>query len=146
MSVKKEKIGNNALEHSSRGTFTKGDNKNKPRLKSGGHGEENIKALKKYGWNYNIVAKYPNGVRLGNIPSHKNKQKRTGDWQVWFPKSWTKNTIKKAGEKIVNSIPYKLPDGFCMYGTYKNVKVAVIRTDGKVSTIFPYYKQSGRKK
>ena len=146
MKHRKERISNSAIEHSSRGTFTKGNNKHNPKLKSGGHGEENIQTLKKYGWSYNIVAQYPNGVRLGNIPSHKDKQKRNGDWQVWFPKSWTRNTIKQAGEKTINSIPYKLPDGFHMYGTYKKVKVGVIRTYGKVATIYPYYNQSGEKK
>ena len=146
MKRKKERISNNALEHSSRGTFTKGDKNNKPRLLSGGHGEENMQALKRYGWSYHVIAQYPNGVRLGNVPSHKKPQKRSGDRQVWFPKSWTRNTIKKAGEKTINSIPYKLPDGMNMFGTYKKVKVCVKRTGGKVTTIFPYYKQSGRKK
>lgn len=146
MKNKREKISNSTIEHSSRGTFTAGGKNNKPKLLSGGHGEENIQTLKKYGWNYNIVAKYPNGVRLGNVPSHKDKRKRKGDWQVWFPKNWTRRTIKQAGEKTISSIPYKLPDGFHMYGMYKKVKVGVIRTGGKVATIFPYYKQSGSKK
>ena len=108
MKQKRERISNRALEHSSRGTFTAGGKNSKPRLISGGHGEENLRALKKYDRSYNIVATYPNGVRLGNIPSHKDKHKRNGDWQVWFPKSWSRNTIKKAGEKTINSIPYKL--------------------------------------
>ena len=146
MKRRREKISNRALEHSSRGTFTLGSRSQSPKLLSGGHGEENLQALKKYGWDYNIVSKYPNGVRLGNIPSHKKSQKRNGEWQVWFPKNWTRNTIRKAGEKTINSIPYKLPDGFHMYGTYKKVKVGVIRTKGKVATIYPYHKQSGRKK
>ena len=146
MKQKKEKINNSAIEHSSRGTFTSGDKNHKPRLLSGGHGEENLQSLKKYGRDYNIVAKYPNGVRLGNIPSHKERQKRSGVWQVWFPKNWTRKTIRKAGEKTINSIPYKLPDGYHMYGTYRKVKVGVIRTKGKVATIYPYHKQSGAKK
>ena len=146
MKQKKEKINNSAIEHSSRGTFTSGDKNHKPRLLSGGHGEENLQSLKKYGRDYNIVAKYPNGVRLGNIPSHKKPRNQKGEWQVWFPKSWTRKTIRKAGEKTINSIPYKLPDGYHMYGTYRKVKVGVIRTKGKVATIYPYHKQSGAKK
>ena len=141
MKRRREKISNSAIEHSSRGTFTAGDKNHKPKLKSGGHGEENLQALKRYGRDYNIVAKYPNGVRLGNIPSHKERQKRSGVWQVWFPKSWTRKTIRKAGEKTINSIPYKLPDGDPMYGTYKNVKVGVIRTYGRVAKIYPYNKK-----
>ncbi len=146
MKHKKEKISNSAIEHSSRGTFTVGNKNHKPRLLSGGHGEENLQTLKRYSWAYNIVAKYPNGVRLGNIPSHKKPRNQKGEWQVWFPKSWTRKTIKKAGEKTINSIPYKLPDGYHMYGTYNKVKVGVIRTKGKVASIYPYHKQSGRKK
>lgn len=146
MKHRRERISNTAIEHSSRGTFTAGDKNHKPKLWSGGHGEENLRALKEFGWNYNIIAKYPNGVRLGNIPSHKKPKNRKGDLQVWFPKSWTRKTIKKAGEKTINSIPYKLPDGYHMYGTYKKVKVGVIRTYGRVATIYPYYKQSGGRK
>lgn len=146
MKRRKEKIRNSVLEHSSRGTFSVGDKNHLPRLISGGHGEENISALKNYGWDYNIVAKYPNGVRLGNVPSHKEKRKRSGDWQVWFPRTWTRHTIRKAGEKTANSLPYKLPNGYKMFGTYKKVKVCIIRTNGKSATIFPYYKQSGSKK
>ena len=145
LKLKKESINNSAVEHSSLGTFILNTNEKKLRLKSGGHGEENLQALKNLGYDYNIVAKYPNGVRLGNIPSHRNKQKRTGDWQVWFPKTWTRDTIKKAGEKTINSIPLKFPDGKNMFGTYDKVKVVVKRKNGKVATVFPYYKQKGVK-
>lgn len=116
---RKEKIAKKAIDHSSLGIFTTGDKHNKPRLKSGGHGEENIKALKKLNTEYNVVKKYPNGVRLGNIPSHKNVYKRTGTIHTWFPKSWSRKTIKKAGEKVIKSIPYKLPDGENMFEPIK---------------------------
>lgn len=33
--------------------------------------------LDKYGIEYNIVKTYPNGVRVGNIPKHKQKIKQT---------------------------------------------------------------------
>ena len=97
--------------------------------------------LKKRGIEYNITKQYPNGVRVGNVSNHKDKQKRDFDKQTWFPKNWTRKTIKKAGEKTINSIPYKLPDGMNTFGTYKKVKVVVKRTNGRVHTIFPYYKQ-----
>ena len=145
MSKKRERISQKALIHSSLGEFSQGDKNHPPRFLKGGHGEENIRELKKRGIQYHIVEQYPNGVRLGNVPSHKQAQKRLGGGQTWFPKSWTRNTIKKAGEKTINSIDYKLPDGMNMFGTYKKVKVVVKRTNGKPATIFPYYKQSGRK-
>ena len=46
MKNKREKISNSTIEHSSRGTFTAGGKNNKPKLLSGGHGEENIQTLK----------------------------------------------------------------------------------------------------
>lgn len=140
---KKETMSNKAVVHSSLGEFKNGKQKTPPRMISGGHGEENIQRLKQLGTKYNIVEQYPNGVRLGNIPSHWEKQQRTGTGHTWFPKSWTRRTIKKAGEKVANSVKYKLRDGIKLFGTYRNVKVAVIRTNGKIATVFPYYKQSG---
>ena len=72
---KKEKIDKKAIAHSSLGDFTKGDRIHPPRLKSGGHGEENLRKLRQKGIDYNITKQYPNGVRVGNIPTHKDKQK-----------------------------------------------------------------------
>lgn len=146
MFKRKEKISKKALIHSSLGEYTHGDKQHPPRLNSGGHGEECVKELEKRGIEYNINKQYPNGVRLGNVPTHKKSKKRVGNNQVWFPEKWNRNTIKKAGEKVINSIPYKLPDGMNTFGTYKNVKVVVKRTNGIVSTIFPYHKQSGGRK
>ena len=142
---KKEQISKKTIEHSSLGEFTKGDKKRASRLKSGGHGEENIQELNRRGIEYNITKQYPNGVRVGNVPTHKDKQKRDSNKQTWFPKSRTRKTIKKAGEKVINSTPYKLSDGMNAFGIYKKVKVVVMRTNGGARTVYPYYKQSGGK-
>lgn len=48
------------------------------KMKGGGHGQANIDFLNANGIEYNIVMEYPNGVRVGNVPSHKVKAKRTG--------------------------------------------------------------------
>ena len=143
---KKEKIPKKAIQHSSLGEFTQGDRKHPPRLKSGGHGEENIRELKKRGIDYEITKEYPNGVRVGNVSTHKDKQKRAGEGQSWFPKEWTRDTIKKAGEKTIREEKEKKKDGETSIGTYKKVKVGVKRTKGKVATIFPLNKQSGGKR
>lgn len=143
---KKEKISKKAIHHSSLGEFTQGDKKHPPRLRSGGHGEENIRELKKRGIEYNITKQYPNGVRVGNIPNHEKPKKRTGEGQSWFPKDWTRDTIKRAGEKTIREEKAKKQDGKTSVGTYKKVKVGVIRTKGKVATIFPLNKQSGGKR
>lgn len=143
----KRKISNNVLVHSSLGKFTSGDKQHPPRLSKGGHGEENIQELKKRKIHFNIVKQHPNGVRFGNIPTHREKRRRTGVFHTWFPKLWTRKTIKKAGEKIVNSVPYKLPKNIDLFGTFKKVKIVVKRKNGKFSTIFPYYKQrTGKRK
>lgn len=150
-SAKKEKkkivkISKKAIQHSSLGEFTQGDKKHPPRLKSGGHGEENIRELKNRGIDYKITKEYPNGVRVGNVSNHQDKRKRELNKQMWFPKNWKRSTIKKAGEKTIQEERNKKEDGKISIGTYRKVKVGVIWTNGKVATIFPYHKQSGGKR
>lgn len=36
----------------------------------------------------------------GNVPKHKTPSKRTGTGQAWFPKTWSDNQIKEAGEYV----------------------------------------------
>lgn len=133
-----------ALVHSSEGTFAwKQIRKNgKPakqiRLASGGHGQAGIELLDKYGIEYNIVKTYPNGVRVGNIPDHRDKRKSKSDNQSWFPKSWTEKDIRRAGEHVAELKGNRhTPNGTPVFGIYKGVKVGIIRTHGKISTIFP---------
>lgn len=128
-----------ALVHSNEGTFTKPTRKNERlRLKSGGHGQDGMALLDKYGIKYNVVKTYPNGVRIGNVPDHSQKRKRTGVGQAWFPKSWSKKDIRRAGEHVAGLKGNRhVKDGVTIYGTYKGVRVGVKRTHGKVSTVFP---------
>lgn len=134
----KEHISDKALEHSSKGEY-----QSNGRIKSGGHGEECLKHLKDNNIEYNIVRTYRNGVRVGNIPSHDKKAKRTGANQSWFPKDWDREKIKKAGQVV--SRGEKKPDGEIKEGKYDNVNVGVIRTKGKIATIFPTSTQKNRK-
>lgn len=133
-----------SLVHSSEGTFKKsqvkanGITKAKLRLASGGHGEAGIKLLEKYKIPYNITKTYPNGVRVGNIPSHANKAKRTGEGQAWFPKSWSNKDIRHAGEHVAGlKENRRAPDGKKLYGVWKGVRVIVIKTNGKIASVFP---------
>lgn len=128
-----------ALIHSSEGTFITNSKKANPvRLKSGGHGEKNIKLLNKHKVEYNIVKTYPNGVRVGNVPNHTNELKRKGINQSWFPKSWTDKNIKNAGEHVASLKKNRnVSDGTKIYGIYKGVRIGVIMTNGKIGTIFP---------
>ncbi len=50
-------------------------------MKGGGHGQRNIELLEEYGFEYNIVKTYDNGVRVGNVALHKTKGKKVGTGQ-----------------------------------------------------------------
>lgn len=115
-----------------------GDFNTNNRIINGGHGQDNISYLKKNGIEFNVLKEYPNGVRIGNIPSHKNKFKRTGEGQAWFPDNWSEKQIFEAGDYIAK-LPSNanLPDGIWTFSEYKGVRVGIIKTDGKVGTIIP---------
>lgn len=127
-----------ALVHSSEGKYTRPSKSGKLRLVSGGHGQKGMEQLDRYGIKYNIVKTFPNGVRVGNIPDHKSKMKRTGTNQAWFPKSWTEKDIRRAGEHVAGLKHNRhSSDGATMWGVYKGVRVGVKKTNGKISTVFP---------
>ena len=133
-----------ALVHSDEGKYTKPSRKgDKLRLVSGGHGQTGMEQLDKYGIKYNVEKTYSNGVRVGNIPNHKNPNKRKSMGQTWFPKSWTTKDIRHAGEHVAGLKGNRhVPDGKAVYGVYKGVRVGVIRTNGKIATVFPDADQS----
>lgn len=128
-----------SLVHSSEGKFTKPVRKtDRLRLVSGGHGQENLDLLDKYGIKYTIEKTYPNGVRVGFVPDHKKPNKQGGINQSWFPKEWTPKDIRKAGEHIARlKRNINLKDGETMYGMYKGVRVGVKKTNGRIGTVFP---------
>lgn len=138
-----------ALVHSNEGSFTRsltrvnGKAVIQLRLNGGGHGQKGMDLLDKYHIKYNIVKTYPNGVRVGNIPTHKDRNKRTGIGQAWFPKSWTENDIRRAGEHVAGlKRNRRIPNGKTIYGVYKGVRVGVKRTNGHIATVFPDSDQS----
>ncbi|MDP4144499.1 MAG: phage minor capsid protein [Bacillota bacterium] len=143
------------IEHANEGEFTKPRNPNKIkpgeiRLKSGGHGQSGIQLLNDKGIEYNIVKEYKNGVRIGNVPSHKMKVKQTGTGQAWFPKSWDANEIENAGKYVANlkvKSDYVIENKYSndqvtaifKFANYKGVTVGVCYDvkQGKITTIFP---------
>ncbi|HBF5147635.1 TPA: EndoU domain-containing protein [Clostridioides difficile] len=150
------KIPEFTLNHAIVGEFTnpKNPKKIKPgdiRLKSGGHSEENIQLLKEKGIEYNIVKEYENGVRVGNVPTHKLAAKKSGTGQAWFPKNWGKEDIENAGNYVSNigdKSKYILEKKYNTEGkitaifkfsNYKNVTVCVCYDVNreKITTIFP---------
>ena len=136
-------ISAKTLQHASKGDYTHPDNDpNRFRLSGGGHGQECIDFLEEHHIKYNINHVYPNGVRVGNVPRHKDRYKRTGNSQSWFPKDWSAKTIRDAGEHVASlKKNQNVGDGKTIWGMYKDVRVGVIKTNGKIGTIFPDSKQ-----
>ena len=138
-----------ALVHSNEGTFKwkqlhiKGKPTKRIRLASGGHGQKGMDLLDKYHIEYHVVKTYSNGVRVGNVPDHDKQSKRKGIGQSWFPSTWTENDIRRAGEHVSGLKHNRhAPNGHPVYGVYKGVRVGVIKTNGKISTVFPDSDQS----
>ncbi|MBX7280754.1 minor capsid protein [Clostridium chauvoei] len=152
---RKLNISKASLKHSNEGDFTNPRNpkKVKPgeiKLKSGGHGEDNIKLLDKRQIEYNILKKYSNGVRCGNVPKHSDKKKRNDINQSWFPKEWKAKDIEKAGIYVVNLKDKSkyiiekfefngITTAIYKYANYNDVTVVVCYNcnERKIKTIFP---------
>ena len=134
-----ETVSADALNHSNTGDFTYNPKTGEiSKMKGGGHGQANIDFLEQNGLEYNIEKEYSNGVRVGNVPDHKVKVKRSGMEQSWFPRSWSESDMQTAGEAIAN-MPGNtgLADGVAVFGEYNGVRGGVIRTNGKIATVFP---------
>ncbi|WP_208586111.1 EndoU domain-containing protein [Gracilibacillus suaedae] len=132
-------ISERSIKHSDVGDFTTNPKTNNiSKMKGGGHGQSNIEFLEKNKIVYNINKVFENGVRVGNVPGHKVKAKRTGSNQSWFPENWTESDIVAAGTKISNSPEFlKAENGVAIFGGYNGVRVGVIKTNGEIGTIFP---------
>ena len=143
-----KRIHHDALIHSFDGRFTRNPRTGKiQNIKSGGHGQSSLDVLRKNGIAYNIVKTFPNGVRVGNIPSIKDRFKSKGTGMVWFPKSWTVKDMVRAGEHISGLKHNRgAKDGETIWGVYKGVRVGVKKTHGQIATIFPAHNQSTRRK
>ncbi|WP_294231915.1 EndoU domain-containing protein [uncultured Chryseobacterium sp.] len=142
-------LPDDVLKHANLGEFALPGNPKKStlpgKMKSGGHGQENIDYLNKIGRKHKIEHIYKNGVRIGSVDGHGDKYKRiienvhvTG--QSWFPKSWTKEKIKEAGRFVIekNYNDFKpLQDGIPIFDNFEGVRVGVMKTNGKPKTIFP---------
>lgn len=142
-----------ALVHSNEGKFiwrqrrVNGKVVHTLRMASGGHGQKGMDILDKHGVKYEVLKIYPNGVRIGNVIDHKDRKKREEAGQAWFPSSWTEKDIRRAGEHVAGLKRNRhLRDGEPGFGVYKGVRVGVIRTNGKIATIFPDMTQNNLRK
>ena len=136
--MKKHYISKKAIQHASQGTFIR---KGKGwKMKSGGHGEENISLLNRRKMPHKIETEYSNGVRLGQIENHKNRRNCRHNGHAWFPTAWDRADIKKAGQHIVSLKRNRiLMDGALHSGRYKGVSVGIIARNKKIQTIFPCF-------
>ena len=136
-------INKSTVSHSARGEYT-GASKAYPsgRLKGGGHSAQSKAELKSKGIEYNVTKTYSNGVTLGNIPSHKETFKRSGDFQAWFPDSWDDDKILTAGTYVSNSGNPIIDNR--QTGIFDNVAVRVMYNPktGDIDTICPDYDQT----
>ncbi len=122
------------IDHTLKGKF----DKDKTHLISGGHGNANIRFMKRHHWNYRVVKTLPNGVRLGNIERHNRSRERRDMGHAWFPRHWSSLKIIVAGwwasRKSKNkAIDNKTTDPVNICG----VGVKVNKTDGKINSVFP---------
>lgn len=129
------------LKHSAYGDFTENG-----RMKNGGHLWSTRAALVSKGINCPILVEYPNGVTFGNVSNHKEKPKRESGVQAWFPKSWTEETLEKAG-KHVYTVGEEV-DGYygkTLEAVYAGVNVRVtVFPLGTVDNVVPSYDQPGK--
>ncbi|MFJ8457282.1 EndoU domain-containing protein [Bacillus paramycoides] len=145
---KEVQIPPSTLKHSGVGDFTNPKNPKKEKIgnmRGGGHGQSNIELLNDHGIEYNIVEVLPNGVRLGNVPSHKAKLKKTGKNQSWFPEDWKDEDIEKSGLYVANlqdKNKYTIEENEIAIkksANYKGIKVVVVydKNQKGITTIYP---------
>lgn len=69
---------------------------------SGFHTESSLKRLEEAGFPARINKILPNGVRVGEIPCHKDVVKRCHNGQAWFPEDWTDDDVLTAATYVIN--------------------------------------------
>ena len=140
----KESEVENLVEKEREEHIIKGDFSNKDRLKSGGHGEENIEYMKANNIPYEINIEYNNGVRVGNILDSTQSKFKSGNKHSWFPKEWTREKIIRATNVVASKFEGIPKPRDSITGIYEGIKITVIfGENGKVSTSFPNKEQDG---
>src|SRR5574344_2565742 len=89
-------VSKNEMKHTTRGIFRYKNRKPLIMLK-GGHGNDNIKYLRKNSLSFQIDKIYENYVRSGHINCHKRSAEREKYGHMWFPKECNNDKIKKSG-------------------------------------------------
>ena len=151
-------VGTPALKHSTVGNFTGIRNPKKPaggvnggNMKGGGHSQANLDELSALGIDYSVEKTYDNGVRIGGVANHNEKEKKLGkSGQSWFPEEWDDDKVMLAGTYTSNkpAITEDLYDkdgnltGYKKFQKYDGVTVGIFEdTEHKIGTIFPDVEQ-----
>lgn len=131
------------LDHSCVGDFKlPSDRYKNGRMGKGGHTEDNIRELKKRGYEYEILKTYPNGVRAGNVLNHFDKRKRERGCQYWFPEDWSREDVRTAGAYVMNKgTRSESRDGYRYEGQWRGVNVLVLQPPQGGGTICPNFIQ-----
>jgi hypothetical protein len=129
-----------AMAHSIAGEYKK-PSRGRPggRLAGGGHTDAALREMDRRGIAYNIVRTAANGVRFGNVPDHKDRFKRSGEHQTWFPQSWTEHDIRTAGIVVANK--GSIIDHSTKEAVYNGVNVRIKTIGEHIETIHPSYDQ-----
>ena len=137
--VPREKV----LNHSCVGDFIGHSKEYKNgRMGKGGHAEDNIRELKKRGYEYEILKTYPNGVRAGNVKDHPNKRKREQGGQYWFPEDWSREDVRTAGAYVMNKgTRIESQGGYRYEGQWRGVNITIYQDAQGGGTICPSYDQ-----
>lgn len=140
-------IHHEGIIHSFEGEFSMKNGK-PSRLKKGGHGQAAIDLMKENSIEYEINKTYSNGVRVGNVPDAKDRNRQSGNNHSWFPKNWTDKTVIAASEYVLSLKKNAgVKAGQQVSGTYKGVKVlAWIGKDGSITSIYPDAKEQPSKR
>lgn len=146
-------VDDKTVKHATIGEFSNLKNPKKPageknggNMSKGGHSQANIDELDSRGIKYKVEKMYDNGVRIGGVADHKEKDKRLGaTGQSWFPENWDDEKIRVAGTYTTNrpAITEELYVGEELIGyrkfqEYDDVIVGTYEdTNHNVETIFP---------
>ena len=139
-------VSKDRLRHSTVGDYIYDEKDQKWIMTGGGHSQEAIDFMFKNNIGHKVNIEYENGVRVGNVFNHTNKQKRENNGQSWFPKDWDTNKIKHAGEKVALKYINQGKNKGKFFDIINGVRVGVILEEGKVMTIFPDSKNQGATK
>ncbi len=145
------------IKHSVYGDYSKLGNPKKPpslanggRPAGGGHTQAAIDDIISNGFTVNIEKTFGNGVRVGNIPEHTDKFRRTGEQMSWFPKEWDEDKVLIAGTYVANKPESIVPigsnradkSGDRLTAKYDGVTVCVtMDLNGDITSIYPANEQ-----